>query len=83
MRTTIEISKGIREKLVSEAARRDLKGYSKIIEEALEFYFSARRNQTSKTREERINLLLGSMDLSELKSDEKRRRSLRKNWKKK
>ena len=39
MRTTIEIPRHLRQKLVSEAAERNLKGFSPIIVEALKEYF--------------------------------------------
>jgi len=39
MRTTIEISEEMRNRLVALAAKRRLKGFSSLIEEALENYF--------------------------------------------
>jgi len=39
MRTTIEIPASLRQKLVSEAARQNLKGFSPIIVNALKEYF--------------------------------------------
>ncbi len=39
MRTTVEIPDSLREKLVTEAARRGEKGYSAVIERALRKYF--------------------------------------------
>ena len=40
MRTTIEIPASLRQKLVNEAVKKNLKGYSAIIVEALENYFN-------------------------------------------
>ena len=42
MRTTIEISDKNRSILLSLAAQRGLRGYSRVIEEALEFYIEHR-----------------------------------------
>ncbi len=45
MRTTVELPASLRQKLVNEAARRNAKGYSAIIVEALELYFSKRNSE--------------------------------------
>lgn len=53
MRTTIEISNETRAKLVALAARRGLRGYSEIVNEALEEYLARAEN-----REKEINEIL-------------------------
>lgn len=51
MRTTVEIPDELRERLVSEAARRGERGYSLVVERALRRYFaeaqSASRQETA------------------------------------
>jgi hypothetical protein len=39
MRTTIDLPAGIRQRLVAEAAARNLKGFSSLISEAVEKFF--------------------------------------------
>ncbi|QGP93963.1 hypothetical protein MGLY_33880 [Neomoorella glycerini] len=53
MRTTIEISNETRAKLVALSARRGLRGYSEIVNEALEEYLARAEN-----REKEINEIL-------------------------
>lgn len=57
MRTTIDLPPSIRQKLVSEAARRNSNGYSEIIVEALEQYFRTNADM----RDDLISSLKGSM----------------------
>lgn len=57
MRTTIEVPIHIRQKLSQEAASRNLKGFSKIIIEALEKYFHSKSND----RKSIVDRLKGSM----------------------
>ncbi len=61
MRTTIEVPIHIRQQLSQEASNRNLKGFSKIIIEALEKYFNSRSND----RKSVVNRLKGSMSLAE------------------
>ncbi len=61
MRTTIEVPIHIRQQLSQEASSRNLKGFSKIIIEALEEYFSSKTND----RKSVILRLKGSMSLKE------------------
>ena len=44
MRTTVEIKDEHRAQLLDLAARRGMKGFSELIEEALEMYFGALRS---------------------------------------
>ena len=59
MRTTIDIPNDLRQKLITEAARRNLKGFSLLVTEALKDYFNTKRNN----REETIVKLKGCRDL--------------------
>jgi len=61
MRTTIDVPIHIRQQLAQEASNRNLKGFSKIIVEALEKYFHSKSNE----RKNVINRLKGSMSLSD------------------
>jgi len=77
MRTTIEIPAALRQKLVNEAVNRQMRGYSEIIREALEQYF---------TREEKNNLsglrsLRGVISHEEYLDSMEMLAEGRKNWK--
>ena len=61
MRTTIDVPIHIRQQLSQEASSRNLKGFSKIIVEALEKYFYSKTND----RKNAIARLKGSMSLRE------------------
>lgn len=61
MRTTIEMPIHIRQQLSQEAASRNLKGFSKIILEALEKYFGSKANGRKQT----IARLKGSFSTAE------------------
>jgi len=61
MRTTIDVPVHIRQKLSQEASSRNLKGFSKIIIEALEKYFHSKSND----RKSIVERLKGSMSLTE------------------
>ena len=61
MRTTIDMPIHIRQKLSQEAAVRNLKGFSKIIIEALEKYFHSKSND----RKNIVTRLKGSMSNAE------------------
>ncbi|MBN1906701.1 MAG: hypothetical protein JW927_16580 [Deltaproteobacteria bacterium] len=79
IRTTIEISDNHRSSLLSIAAQKGLRGYSKIIEDALEHYIK----EQGKNIELKNNILAmkGSWrnEAEEIKANIK---ELRKNWKK-
>ena len=61
MRTTIDVPVHIRQQLSQEAASRNLKGFSKIIVEALEKYFGSKTNDRKST----VARLKGSMSSAE------------------
>jgi metal-responsive CopG/Arc/MetJ family transcriptional regulator len=77
-RTTIELSQKNKAKLVSAAARRGLKGYSLVIDEALELYF-----QDESLRSEKVKAALavqGSLSDSEADSLTERVSKVRAQW---
>lgn len=61
MRTTIDVPVHIRQQLAQEASSRNLKGFSRIIIEALEKYFNSKSNDRKST----ISRLKGSMSAKE------------------
>jgi predicted transcriptional regulator len=78
MRTTVEITDEQRAKLLHEAARRGEKGFSSIIQEALDQYFAAETERGA-----RIDRALGAIGrLSEEEADrlEESVRALRRTW---
>jgi len=68
MRTTIDLPVNIRQKLISEAASRNLKGFSKVIIEALEQYFKF----GAKKRKAAIQDLKGCLSKKEYLNEMKR-----------
>jgi len=79
MRTTIELSDDHRSALHSLAARRRLRGYSKLIQEAIDFYIKEKVR-----KEDNIKQLLkmkGTWNEEEAKKFRKRIEEVRRNWK--
>ncbi len=58
MRTTIEMSDDIRGRLLEIAARRGMKGFSNLVQEALETYLADRDSENERVR--RAVLLKGA-----------------------
>lgn len=78
MRTTVEIKDELRAKLLSLAAKRKIKGFSPIVEEALEEYLSH-----DGAKEERIEKALaarGSLDDEDADALEAAVSELRRTW---
>ena len=78
MRTTVEIPDYQRAKLMEIAARRGLKGFSVIVQEAVEQYLE----QTA-AKNERVQAalsVLGTMDTAEADEIEESVRKLRERW---
>ncbi len=78
MRTTIEIPDDQRAKLMEIAARRGLKGFSRIVQEAIEKYL-----EDDQSREERVAealSVLGSLSDDQADLLEESIRRLRENW---
>ncbi len=78
MRTTVDIPASLRQKLVNEAARRNEKGYSGIVAEALEIYFQER---SATDRGHRLHDLRGSLDENEYREAVTVLHDGRGNWK--
>ena len=77
MRTTIDISDKHRSLLLSLAARKGLRGYSRIIEEAIEYYFDHYLEAVEKKRD--ILKMKGSWNEKEVKEFRSRLAELRGN----
>jgi metal-responsive CopG/Arc/MetJ family transcriptional regulator len=79
MRTTVEIPDRLRAALLAISAKRGLRGFSKIIEEALDQYV-----QTMASRDTDLASLLklkGAWTDAEAEDTRKTIREVRKNWK--
>ena len=77
MRTTVELPASLRQKLVNEAARRNVKGYSAIVVEALELYF---QDAVSDRKDILVAALRGSMNSHEYKDAVTTMHEGRANW---
>lgn len=79
MRTTVELSNDHRSSLHSLAARRGLRGYSKLIQEAVDLYI---QEMTAKEGGAKHLLQMrGSWTKEEARKFQKKLRGIRKNWK--
>lgn len=78
MRTTIEIRDETRAKLMEIAARRGEKGFSGIVQEALDEYFRLRADRQAAVG--KALAALGSFDQDEADSLERHARELRRSW---
>lgn len=77
MRTTVELPAFLRQKLVNEAAKRNAKGYSAIIVEALELYFQ----ENDQSRDNNIiKALRGSLNKEQYNEAVAALREGRRNW---
>lgn len=79
MRTTIELSDDLISTLHAVAIQKGYRGYSKVIEEAINFYLT--ENEKRKSQKEKILKMRGSWSLREVNTTKKRLEELRKNWK--
>ena len=78
MRTTIEISDALREKLLAVAARRRMKGFSALVEEAVEAFLRTEAERDAKVK---VALrLAGSIDRETAAHMRRVARRLRKSW---
>ena len=79
MRTTIELSNNHRSSLHSLAARRGLRGYSKLIQEAVDFYI---QQMTAKEGNAKHLLKMrGTWNKEDARKFQNRLREIRRNWK--
>jgi len=76
MRTTIDLPNDLRQKLISESAARNLKGFSFIIVEALRNYFDIKKDSRKKS----IQNLKGCLSEEEFLQETKRIKEGRANW---
>ena len=76
MRTTIQISNELRQKLIMEATARNLKGFSEIVSEALEQYFKSYEAK----RRKMIKSFKGSLSKKDYEIEMKRLKEERNNW---
>lgn len=79
MRTTIEISDRHRSALLSLAAQRGLRGYSRIIEEALDFYIA--NQQKADEIKKGLREMKGSWTTGETEKIKLKLNTMRDNWK--
>ncbi len=79
MRTTIELSNDRRSSLHSLAAQRGLRGYSKLIEEAVDLYIQEKTLGRSKV--EHLLKMRGTWNKEEARRFRKKLGEIRKNWK--
>ena len=78
MRTTVEISNAVRAKLLSLAAKRGMKGFSAIVEDALEQYL--RRDEAQAELLKKARAAKGSLDDAEVQHMRKTVSALRRKW---
>ena len=78
MRTTVELSDEIRAKLLEMAARRGERGFSSVVEEALERYFA--EEDRRQRQAEAARAVLGTMSDDEADDLRASIRRLREHW---
>jgi len=78
MRTTIEIRDDLRARLLALAAQRGQKGFSKIVEEAVERYLADEERRAERLKE--ILALRGSLSREDAEEIRAEIRRLRQNW---
>lgn len=78
MRTTIEIRDEMRAKLLALAARRGLRGYSELVNEALSLYLEREAQKESDLAD--ILALAGSLSDAEAETAAKNIKEFRKRW---
>ena len=79
MRTTIELSDDHRGALHSLAAKRGLRGYSKLIEEAIDFYIKEKVKRGDEVKD--VLKMKGTWREEEARRVRKRLEEVRQNWK--
>ena len=79
MRTTIELSNNHRSFLHSLAARRGLRGYSKLIQEAVDFYIQQMATKEGNTKH--LLTMRGTWNKEDTRKFKNRLREIRRNWK--
>lgn len=79
MRTTIELSDDHRSALHSLAAQRGLRGYSKLIQEAIDFYIKEKVKKSDGVSH--LLKMRGSWNREEAQQFRKRLEEVRRSWK--
>ncbi len=79
MRTTIELSDDLISMLHAIAVKKGYRGYSRVIEEALNFYL--KENEKKWAGREKILKMRGSWTIKEAEEVRKRLEEVRKDWK--
>jgi len=79
MRTTIELSNEHRSALHSLAAHRGVRGYSKLIQEAVDLYI--KETATKEGGAKQLLRMRGTWNKEEARTFQKKLREIRKNWK--
>lgn len=80
MRTTVELTDDQRGRLLELAARRGEKGFSRLVQEALDLYLDAEALGARKARVDRALSVLGSLSDKAADGLEERVRALRDHW---
>lgn len=78
MRTTIEIRDDLRAKLLDLAARRGEKGFSRLVEEALDLYVGTEEAREAARRQ--ALMVRSSLATDEADKLEERTRTIREEW---
>ena len=76
MRTTIELPDDLRRRVVSEAAARNLRGYSQVIVDALRAYFDGGQDN----RQSVVARVRGSLSAQAADTENRRLAEVRANW---
>ncbi len=79
MRTTIELSDDLISMLHAIAVQKGYRGYSRVIEEALNFYL--KENEKKRAGREMVLKMRGSWTAKEAEEVRKRLEEVRKDWK--
>ena len=79
MRTTIELSDDLIGILHAIAVKKGYRGYSKVIEEAINLYLN--ENEKREMKKEKILRMRGSWSQNEAKKVKLKLEEIRKNWK--
>ena len=78
MRTTVDISPEQRARLMELAARRGEKGFSKLVQQALDAYLKSQAGEEDKRR--RALMLKGALDSREAEQLREATREIRESW---
>ena len=80
MRTTVEITDEQRARLLELAARRGAKGFSRIVQEALDRYLEEEAASAQKARAKQALAVLGTLGDKDADALEARVRAIRDHW---